>query len=241
MSRAGRGGTISKDLYRVLKVKKTATTAEIKQAYRKLALAFHPDRHDGDESKTSNFKEASEAYKTLSDHSSRTAYDRIINNVHGQAAKKRQPPKRKVYRPRPPPGMKIFDEKKWYDMHYGDGQMQEELEYARRRAKEAGNRQEYVSPLGKGFKFESPDDRNPYSRAAQGPSAGKKEDFIFEYEEAHFYDMDGGGLGGSGKRVVQRRTDVRDNLKQRRAERIRNREARDSRSGPEIETGCVIS
>lgn len=55
-----------KDLYKVLKVPATASQNEIKDAYRKLALALHPDRHAGCEIKTSEFKTATDAYQTLS-------------------------------------------------------------------------------------------------------------------------------------------------------------------------------
>jgi len=64
------------DLYAVLKVEKTATVAELKKAYRKLALKVHPDRAKGDkEAATRKFQCLSKVYKILSDAGSRQAYD----------------------------------------------------------------------------------------------------------------------------------------------------------------------
>ncbi|XP_050304454.1 dnaJ homolog subfamily B member 6-like isoform X1 [Anthonomus grandis grandis] len=64
------------DYYRVLEVPKTATTVEIKKAYRKLALKWHPDKNtDNVDEATKKFKEISEAYEVLSDDSKRKIYD----------------------------------------------------------------------------------------------------------------------------------------------------------------------
>lgn len=68
---------MSDDPYRILGVKKTATQDEIKKAYRKLALKFHPDRNQGDEQAAESFKEVSEAYEVLSDAEKRKVYDRF--------------------------------------------------------------------------------------------------------------------------------------------------------------------
>ena len=68
-----------RDFYDVLGVAKNATEDDIKKAYRKLAMKYHPDRNQGDETKKSEekFKEVKEAYEILSDSSKRAAYDRF--------------------------------------------------------------------------------------------------------------------------------------------------------------------
>lgn len=68
---------MSKDYYEILSVSRTATQEDIKQAYRKLALKYHPDRNAGDKAKEAKFKEASEAYQVLKDPKTREQYDRF--------------------------------------------------------------------------------------------------------------------------------------------------------------------
>jgi DnaJ-class molecular chaperone len=230
---AGKG----KDFYRILNVSKTSTTHEIKSAYRKLAMALHPDRNEGDPSKTSLFKEASEAYDTLSDHKKRTAYDMMQGHDHQHKRRKPPPNYRKVYSPRPPPGFKTFDPKKHYDMHYGDGMMKEEVERAFRRAKEAAGKEAYTSPIGPGFSFSSDQDRNPYSRKStqQGPKANGLHIDI-EYEEAHFYDSNSGNMSDA-KRVVNHREHIRGRLHDRRRMRV---ERQQRQTSPRQESGCSV-
>ena len=64
-----------RDYYEVLGVDKKATLDEIKKAYRKLAVKYHPDRNPGDKEAEDKFKEATEAYEILSDDKKRPIYD----------------------------------------------------------------------------------------------------------------------------------------------------------------------
>lgn len=75
-----------RDYYEILGVSKTATEQEIKSAYRKLALQFHPDRNPGDKSAEERFKEAAEAYSVLADTDKRHMYDRFGHAGLGGAA-----------------------------------------------------------------------------------------------------------------------------------------------------------
>src|SRR5690606_20625171 len=65
-----------RDFYEVLGVSKSADAAEIKKAFRKLAMKYHPDRNPDDKSAEAKFKEVNEAYEVLSDEQKRAAYDR---------------------------------------------------------------------------------------------------------------------------------------------------------------------
>lgn len=64
-----------RDYYEVLDVAKTATAEEIKKAYRKKAIQYHPDKNPGDKAAEEKFKEAAEAYEVLSDPQKRARYD----------------------------------------------------------------------------------------------------------------------------------------------------------------------
>jgi molecular chaperone DnaJ len=75
-----------RDYYEVLGVARTATEVEIKSAYRKLALKFHPDRNPGDKVAEDKFKEAAEAYAVLADTDKRHMYDRFGHAGLGGAA-----------------------------------------------------------------------------------------------------------------------------------------------------------
>ena len=64
-----------RDYYKVLDVPRTANEADLKKAYRRLAMKYHPDRNPGDKEAEENFKEAKEAYEVLSDAQKRAIYD----------------------------------------------------------------------------------------------------------------------------------------------------------------------
>jgi molecular chaperone DnaJ len=66
-----------RDYYEVLGVAKTATPDDIKKAYRKLAVQFHPDKNPGNKEAEEKFKEISEAYEILSDTDKRQRYDQF--------------------------------------------------------------------------------------------------------------------------------------------------------------------
>jgi len=66
-----------RDYYEILGVNKSAKKEEIKKAYRKLALKYHPDKNKGDKGAEEKFKEASEAYHVLSDEKRKANYDQF--------------------------------------------------------------------------------------------------------------------------------------------------------------------
>jgi len=66
-----------RDYYEVLGVQKNATKDEIKKAYRKLAIQYHPDKNPGDKAAEEKFKEATEAYEVLADDKKKQAYDQF--------------------------------------------------------------------------------------------------------------------------------------------------------------------
>ncbi|MBA2249716.1 MAG: molecular chaperone DnaJ [Chitinophagaceae bacterium] len=70
-----------RDFYEILAVSKSASAEEIKKAYRKVAMQFHPDRNPGDKSAEDKFKEAAEAYEILGDADKRSQYDRFGHNA----------------------------------------------------------------------------------------------------------------------------------------------------------------
>ena len=78
-----------RDYYEILNIGKTASSDEIKKAYRKVAMKYHPDKNPDDKSAEEKFKEAAEAYSVLSDASKRQRYDQFghagVNQGQGHA------------------------------------------------------------------------------------------------------------------------------------------------------------
>ena len=73
-----------RDYYEVLGVTKNATADEIKKAYRKMAIKYHPDKNPGDKAAEEKFKEAAEAYDVLSNDEKRQRYDQFGHNMGPQ-------------------------------------------------------------------------------------------------------------------------------------------------------------
>ena len=115
----------ARDPYEVLDVPRGASADDVKKAYRKLAMKYHPDRNPGDKTAEAEFKEVSDAYDTLSDESRRREYDSSLRMPHAPgspAASHRQP---SVYAHWKPPKSQgrttgTYDFKEWVAEHYPD-------------------------------------------------------------------------------------------------------------------------
>ncbi|MDP5100944.1 MAG: DnaJ domain-containing protein, partial [Nonlabens sp.] len=70
------------DFYDILGISKSASAAEIKKAYRKKAIEFHPDKNPGDSAAEEKFKQAAEAYETLSDAQKKARYDQLGHQAY---------------------------------------------------------------------------------------------------------------------------------------------------------------
>ncbi len=89
---------IFKDYYKILGVENSATAAEIKKAYRKLAMLYHPDKNPGDKSSEEKFKEIVEAYEVLKDTEKRKTFDDFIGNKRrNEQRKKTQNTQKETY------------------------------------------------------------------------------------------------------------------------------------------------
>jgi molecular chaperone DnaJ len=76
-----------RDYYEILGVSRTADPDELKKAYRKMAVKYHPDKNPGDKQAEENFKELGEAYEVLSDPQKRAAYDQYGHNAFDPRAR----------------------------------------------------------------------------------------------------------------------------------------------------------
>jgi len=84
-----------RDYYEILGIPKTATNAEVKKSYRRLAVKYHPDKNPGDPHAEERFKELGEAYDVLIDEQKRAAYDRYGHEAFAPKGVKTPPPKPK--------------------------------------------------------------------------------------------------------------------------------------------------
>ena len=75
-----------KDYYKILGVERKASEEEVKRAYRKLALKYHPDHNPDNKQAEDKFKEINEAYQVLSDPEKRARYDQLGEVVRALAA-----------------------------------------------------------------------------------------------------------------------------------------------------------
>ena len=68
---------MKEDYYKILGVQKSASSSEIKKAYRKMAIKYHPDKNPGNKSAEEKFKQAAEAYDVLSNPEKKSKYDQF--------------------------------------------------------------------------------------------------------------------------------------------------------------------
>ena len=75
-----------RDYYEVLGVPRNASNEDLKKAYRKVAMKYHPDRNQGDKQAEDKFKEASEAFEVLGDQEKRSRYDQFGHAAEGMGS-----------------------------------------------------------------------------------------------------------------------------------------------------------
>lgn len=231
----------TKDFYKILQVSRTATALEIKEAYRRLAMELHPDRNDGCEVKADHFKSASEAYSTLSDDRQRRIYDNELDSLaharhyqYGHVHYKKHTVRqdmadyRKVYTTRPPPGFKTFDKERHFRMHYGNGEMMEEIERARMRARRAGTHNAtYESPLGSGFTYNNPHNRETSDGdGGRWVRYGQKVMKDGNFQQTAYFEEES---SVNAKEILKAKETIKQRMKERRDERIRQQLEREKK------------
>mgnify|MGYP005846576579 CR=1 FL=1 len=205
-----------KDLYKLLQIEQQASLKEIKAAYKKMALRLHPDRTKGDQHKTKQFRDISDAYKILSNDHKRRQYD-LQHGFRYNKNRRNAPPKdyRKVYRPVVPNHVKsTFDHVRHYEMHYGQGMMDEAIQNATKEAERNGeDLNRYRSPLGKGFTFAGGTEEtfNPYAKSRRR----QKHESVWEYEEGTMFE----GVNPEGQQTIHRRNEIVQDMNGRRQAR----------------------
>jgi DnaJ-class molecular chaperone len=108
------------DFYKILNISRTSSANEIKNAYRKLALIYHPDVNGGDKSKTESFKKILAAYETLKDDNLRYKYDNeskfnVSTSYYSTATVRKSPSDGK----KGPVDPRWHNEAEWLAWHYG--------------------------------------------------------------------------------------------------------------------------
>ena len=109
-----------KDYYYILGINNDATEADIKKAYRKLSLKFHPDKNDGDKFFEERFKDINEAYENLIDTNRRRLHDSILHGSNFKSSQKvtSNQPKKEEHQQKQEskqPKKKQFSKNKWTD------------------------------------------------------------------------------------------------------------------------------
>jgi curved DNA-binding protein CbpA len=96
----GKEKTIAANYYKILEIPKTATSEQIREAYRRQSIQWHPDRNPGDQKAEEKFKCVAEAYRILIDESTRAAYDRSLREKKEASARAAEEPQQEYVDPK---------------------------------------------------------------------------------------------------------------------------------------------
>uniref|UniRef100_A0A1B6KVF6 J domain-containing protein n=1 Tax=Graphocephala atropunctata TaxID=36148 RepID=A0A1B6KVF6_9HEMI len=144
------------DYYRVLEVQRQASVAEIKKAYRKLALKWHPDKNpDNPDEANKKFKEISEAYEVLSDDAKRKLYDQRSATPKASATRPNKPPFRNYFQFETPFARFFEKKRRVYDQYGKDGLNQDRASRGRSRHHHDAD---FEFGFGFPFTFRDPED-----------------------------------------------------------------------------------